>query len=283
VDLMGWSAGSRARILGPRSARVRLGYLGYPGTTGLPAIDYLIADRVVIPPEERRFYTEKVIYLPHSYLPSDARRRVASETPSRIECGLPQAGTVFCCFNTHYKVTPGVFRVWMEILQAVSGSVLWLSSGSSSAQRNLLEAAKTAGVAAERLIFAPRVESPEKHLARYRLADLFLDTLPFNAHATASDALWAGLPLLTCRGNTFPGRVAASLLSALQLSDLITETLEAYRAAAIRLGRDPSALGELRSRLALNRRSTPLFDTAGYTRHLEAAYLAALRGEIPEN
>jgi protein O-GlcNAc transferase len=283
VDLMGWSARSRPRIFGPRCARARVVYLGYPGTTALPAIDYIIADRVVIPAEEQRFYSEKVIYLPHSYLPSDAGRCVASETPSRLESGLPATGTVFCCFNSHYKLTPRVFQIWMEILQSVPGSVLWLSSGSAQTQRNLCRAAQKYGVAAQRLIFAARIEAPERHLARYRLADLFLDTLPFNAHATASDALWAGLPLLTCRGNTFPGRVAASLLYAVGLPELITESLDAYRAAAIRLGCDTAALGQLRSRLEGNRRSTPLFATAGYTRDLEGAYLAILAGDIRES
>jgi protein O-GlcNAc transferase len=275
---MGWSAGSRPGIFGPRSARIRVGYLGYPGTTALPAIDYIIADRVVIPADEQRFYSEKLVYLPHSYQPSDAGRCIANDTPSRMESGLPPTGIVFCCFNSHYKLTPGVFQIWMEILQSVPGSVLWLSSGSAQTQRNLCRAAQKSGVAEERLIFAPRIESSAVHLARYRLADLFLDTLPFNAHATASDALWAGLPLLTCRGNTFPGRVAASLLSAVGLPELITENLNAYRAAAIRLGREPAALGELRSRLDRNRRSTPLFDTAAYTRDLEAAYRVMLAG-----
>jgi protein O-GlcNAc transferase len=278
VDLMGWSAGSRPRIFGPRSARVRVGYLGYPGTTALPAIDYIIADRVVIPAEERRFYSEKVIYLPNCYQPSDTGRCVARETPSRVESGLPPTGTVFCCFNSHYKLTPGVFQIWMDILRSVPGSVLWLSGGSARTQRNLCVAAQNSGVAAQRLIFAPRIEESERHLARYRLADLFLDTVPFNAHATANDALWAGLPVLTCLGKTFPGRVAASLLSAAGLPDLITENLDAYRAAAIRLGCDPAALGELRSRLGINRGGAPLFDTPRYTRDLEAAYLAMLAG-----
>lgn len=283
VDLMGLTGGARTGIFAHRPAPVQVSYLGYTGTTASPDLDYLIADEVVIPEAQRRFYREKIVYLPHSYQPSDNRRAIAPTTPTRAACGLPQHGFVFCCFNTHYKISPPVFAVWMQILRAVPGSVLWLSGGSPEAVTNLRRASLELEVAPERLVFAERVAAPEEHLARYRLADLFLDTSPFNAHATANEALWAGLPVLTCRGGSFVGRVAASLLSAVGLPELITDTPDAYRAQALNLATTPALLAQLRARLVSNRATHALFDTARYTQHLERAFrlmlTQRLRGE----
>jgi protein O-GlcNAc transferase len=287
VDLMGFSGNARPAIFAHRPAPVQVNYLGYAATMALPCIDYIIADRIVIPDTDRGCYAEKVVYLPGSYLPSDATRAIAAETPTRAHCGLPQSGFVFCCFNTHYKINPDCFGVWMRLLAAIPGSVLWLAEGSSAVERNLRAAAARAGIACERLVFAPRVPGAAEHLARHRLADLFLDTLPFNAHATASDALWAGLPVLTCQGGTFAGRVASSLLSTAGLAELVTTSLEEYQAKALELAATPEFLSELRSRLERHRTTLPLFDTPRYCRHLETAYTLmwqrAERGEPPQH
>jgi protein O-GlcNAc transferase len=272
VDLMGLSGGGRPAIYSYRAAPVQVSFLGFPGTTALPGMDYLIGDNVVIPPTEQRHYTEHVTYLPEGYQPGDANRPIGGAIPTRAECGLPHEGLVFCCFNTHYKISPMFFAAWMRLLRSVPESVLWLSAGLPAARDNLRRAAAQRGVAPERLIFAPRLPSAEDHLARYRLADLFLDTSPFNAHATASDALWAGVPVITCLGGTFAGRVAASLLTAIGASELITQTLDEYEALAVRLATTPTLLDELRCRLSRNRGTHPLFDTGRYCRHLEAAY-----------
>jgi predicted O-linked N-acetylglucosamine transferase (SPINDLY family) len=251
---------------------------------GAEWIDYLIADRVVIPEEHRLHYTEKVVYLPDSYQVNDRQRRIADRIPARRELGLPERGLVFCCFNSNHKLSPPVFDVWMRLLDRVAGSVLWLLEGSDAAARNLRSEAGRRGVAPERLVFAPNIEVAE-HLARQRQADLFLDTLPYNAHTTASDALWAGVPVLTCAGSTFAGRVAASLLNAIGLPELVTGSLAAYERKALELAADPHLLGAMRGRLAQNRTTHPLFDTDRFRRHLEAAYVAmherAQRGEPP--
>jgi predicted O-linked N-acetylglucosamine transferase (SPINDLY family) len=235
-------------------------------------VDYILADRWVIPPAAQRYYSERVVYLPDSYQANDSRRAIAQETPSRSQAGLPESAFVFCCFNNTHKITPSVFETWMDILRTIQGSVLWLLEANTVVAENLRDEAARRGVAPERIVFAPKMALPE-HLARHRLADLFLDTLPHNAHTTASDALWAGLPVLTCAGDTFAGRVAASLLDAVGLADMIVETREAYKSAAIRLACEPDALREVRERLAANRMTYPLFDSARFTRHIEAAYL----------
>jgi protein O-GlcNAc transferase len=285
VDLMGSSGGGRPGIFALRPAPVQVSYLGYPGTSGAHDLDYLIADAVVIPPGEQSCYSESVVYLPDSYLPGDDARVTAADTPTRAQCGLPPAGFVFCCFNTHYKISPLVFDVWMRLLKVTPGSVLWLSSGLPDGAANLRSAAESRGVSPQRLVFAPRLDRPEEHLARHRLADLFLDTAPFNAHATASDALWAGVPVLTCRGGSFAGRVAASLLAAIGIPELVAESLHDYEARALELAAKPDDLAALRSRLAANRDTHALFDTTGYCRHLEAAYSVmrerSRRGERP--
>ena len=204
VDLMGFTKDSRTGIFALRAAPIQVNYLGYPGTMGAPYIDYVIADRIVIPQEQQVSYEEKIVYLPHSYLPNDSTRGVADRMPTRAEAGLPDEGFVFCCFNNSYKLTQEIFTIWMRLLGNVEGSVIWLGQTNPSAMRNLRQQAEVKGVAGNRIRFASFVPEPDEHLARLRLADLFLDTLPYNAHTTASDALWAGLPVLTCLGKTFP-------------------------------------------------------------------------------
>ncbi len=276
VDLKGYTTGMRAGILGLRCAPLQVSYLGYPGTMGLPQMDYLLADRIVLPPEHAHHYSEKIVWLPDCYQCNDNKRPVAERTPSRPEAGLPEGAFVFCCFNNNYKITPAVFDVWMGLLRDVPGSVLWLLGDNDAATRNLRVEAAARGVEPGRLVFAQRT-SPEAHLARHRLADLFLDTLPYNAHTTASDALWAGLPVLTCLGNAFAGRVAASLLRAVGLPQLITTSPEEYRTRALELVRDPAQLAEMRAHLARTRMTQPLFDTGRFCRHLESAYSAMWR------
>jgi predicted O-linked N-acetylglucosamine transferase (SPINDLY family) len=286
VDLKGYTQGARMGLFPLRPANVQACYLGYPGTTALAGLDYIIADAIVIPEKQAPLYSERVVYLPDSYQVNDSGRRIAAETPSRADAGLPEHGFVFCCFNNNYKITPDVFTTWMRILAAVEGSVLWLLKPNATAAVNLKAAAQTAGIAPERLVFAGYRELPE-HLARHRLADLFLDTLPYNAHTTASDALWAGLPVLTCAGQTFPARVAASLLHAVGLSELATGSLNDYEALAVRLARDPEMLTGIKAKLAANRSTCPLFDTDRFRQHIEQAYITMWerheRGELPES
>lgn len=271
IDLDRFAARARPGILARRPAALQVTYFGNAGTTGAPFLDYIVADRTLIPPEQFRHYTEKVIYLPTSYQCNDSKRRLTQSEASRAEAGLPEAGVVYCCFNQHYKIRPAVFDVWMRLLRACPGSVLWLLGGEPFAMHNLRREAAVRGIESDRIVFAPKVPN-EDHIARQKLADLFLDTLPCNAHATASDALWAGLPVLTCLGNTFAGRVGASLLRAVGLPELVTESLPEYEASALSLARDPERLGAVKTRLAQNRFSQPLFDTAGFTRGLEAAF-----------
>jgi protein O-GlcNAc transferase len=274
VDLMGYTGECRPRILGFRPAPIQINYLGFPGTLGSTAIDVLIADATVIPDEHRNDYSETVIHLPHTYLPADNTRPIADRTPGRVEAGLPDDAFVFCSFNNTYKFTPEIFDIWMRLLSGVEKSVLWLPATNNAAVRNLRREAEARGISASRLIFAPFVASADEHLARLKLADLFLDTLPYNAHSTASDALWVGLPVLTTPGETFAGRVAASLLKAIGLPELIALSLQAYEQLALRLANDRNALGEIRAKLARNRTTHPAFDTAGFTRDLEAAFLS---------
>ena len=273
IDLNGFTGDARTGILAMRPAPVQVNYLGYPGTMGAPYIDYIIADRIVIPEENRAHYSEKIVYLPDQYQANDRSRRIAARTPTRAEAGLPQSGFVFCSFNTNYKILPPAFDIWMRLLREVDGSVLWLLDDNRYSVANLKREATARGIAPERLVFAPR-RHHEEYLAQQRLADLFLDTLPYNAHTTASDALWAGLPVLTCIGKTFPGRVAASLLTAAGLPELIVGNHVDYEAMALALARDPVRLAGLKAKLAANRATCALFDTAAITRHLETAYAA---------
>ena len=271
VDLMGFTKDNRLGVLARRAAPIQVNYLGYPGTMGAPYMDYILADATVIPEHHDAFYAERVVRLPGTYQINDNRRAVSQRAPTRGECGLPQNAFVFCCFNNPQKIMPEMFDIWMRLLRATEGSVLWLITGNAKAAPNLRLEAEKRGVAPERLIFAPKA-SVADHLARHRLADLCLDTLPYNAHTTASDALWAGLPVLTCLGETFAGRVAASLLKAIGLDALITRTLAEYEALALRLAREPAYLATLKDRLISNRDGSLLFDTQSATRHIESAY-----------
>lgn len=271
VDLKGYTAFSRPGIFAYRPAPLQVSYLGYPGTMGAAFIDYLLADPFVIPEAEREHYAERIAYLPDTYQVNDRRRRVCDRTPSRTEAGLPERGFVFCCFNVSWKITASVFDAWMRLLASVPGSVLWLLEDNQWAMQNLRRQAVARGIEPQRLIFCGRV-SNDSHLARHRLADLFLDTFPCNAHTTASDALWMGLPVVTCAGRTFASRVAGSLLRASGLPELITTSLDEYEALALLLARSPERLASLRARLTHDRDALPLFDTPTLCRHLEAAY-----------
>lgn len=286
VDLKGHTKDARLEILAHRPAPVQVGYLGYPGTTGADFIDYVIADETVAPFAHQPFYTEKLVHLPCSYQVNDSARRIAAHAPLRPAVGLPEQAFVFCCFNQSWKIGPETFDVWMRLLAAVEGSVLWLLSDHEATMSNLRREAGKRGVDPVRLVFAQPLP-PEEHLARHRLADLFLDTLPYNAHTTASDALWAGLPVVTQLGEGFAGRVAASLLRAVGLSELVTANAAGYEALALQLATNPARLGEVRDRLAANRLTHPLFDTDRFRRHVEAAYLQmweiAQRGETPRS
>jgi len=274
VDLGGFTGHSRPGIFAHRAAPLQVSYLGYPGTMGAAFIDYIIADRTIVPAEHQRHYAEKIVYLP-SYQASDSRRRIADRVFTREELGLPRAGFVFCCFNNSYKITPGTFDRWMAMLRSVENSVLFLYAENEWAGPNLGKEAAARGVDPRRLVFGARLPMAE-YLARYRAADLFLDTSPYNAGATASDALWAGLPVLTCLGETFAGRMGASLLRAIHLPELMTETPEQYERLAIELATDPDRLREIRRKLAAHRLAAPLFDMQRFTRHLEAAYAGML-------
>jgi protein O-GlcNAc transferase len=282
VDLMGFTDGSRQGIFAHRAAPVQVNYLGYAGTTGAPYMDYLLGDAVVIPPGDDRWYSEKVVRLPDCYLPTDDRRTV-DDAPTRIQAGLPQRGFVFCAFTKAHKISPRVFEIWMRLLRQTEGSVLWLGDMGGAARANLLREAERFGVERGRLVLAPRVAGRREHLGRQALADLYLDTLPYNAHSTACDALWAGVPVLTCTGSGFASRVAASALAAAGLPELVTCSLEEYERRALDLAHRPERLQELRLRLTPQDKRLPLFDTARYTGHLEAAFRRmhdrAVRGE----
>jgi len=269
IDLSGYTSDSRVEVFAHRPAPLQVTWLGYPGTLGSEHFDVILADRHVIPPEQQRFYTEQVAYLPDTYLPTDASVQIAERTPTRAECGLPETGPVLCSFSHDYKINPPLFASWMRILQRVEGSVLWLVSRNALSQAHLRREAQARGIAPERLVFAERVPRVEDHLARYRLADLFLDTTPYNAHTTAADALMAGLPVVTCLGNAFPARVAASLLHAAGLPELVTQTMAEYEALAVSLVTDRPRLAALKAKLAANRERSPLFDTNRFCKNLE--------------
>ena len=270
VNLNGYFGKPRTEVFAARPAPIQVNYLGFPATLGAPFMDYIVADRIVIPENEACYYDEAVAWLPDSYQANDSQR-TRETPPTRAAAGLPEQGFVFCNFNQAYKLAPDVFACWMRILKACDGAYLWLLDDNAFFTANLKREAEMQGVAPERLIFAPGL-ALEGHLARLALADLFLDTLPYNAHTTASDALWAGVPLLTCRGTAFPGRVAASLLTAAGLPELVTENPDDYEKLAIRLAHDAGLLKGYRTRLGDNRLTCPLFDTARFTGHLESAY-----------
>lgn len=278
VDLMGYTTNSRSTIFFHRCAPVQVNYLGYPGTISSPAIDYIVGDHVVIPPQKQKFFHEKVLYMPNTYYPASYNTEIFTSVTrqkefSREDLFLPQQGFVFCCFNNSYKIVPTVFDIWMNILRAVEGSVLWLLEDNESGVINLRKEARDRGVSPDRIIFAKKISLGD-HLARQKSADLFLDTLPYNAHTTATDALWAGLPVLTRTGESFAACVAASLLNAVGLPELVTTSADEYERLAIRLATHPEEMRVLKQKLAHMRLSSKLFDTPLYLRHLEAAYTA---------
>jgi protein O-GlcNAc transferase len=276
IDLMGYTTHARPAILAKRAVPLQVAYLGYAGTTGSPAIDCIIADEVIIPPSHEVNYSERVLRLPAPLLPRDNQLEVRADVPDRRAAGLPAEGFVFCAFNNHYKISPQVFDVWMRLLTKVAGSVLWLSDSSEIVKRNLRKEAEIRGVDGDRIIFAPRTARLDEHIARHALADLFLDTHPYNAHTTASDALWAGLPVVTYRGQIFAARVAASLLTALQLPELITDSLADYEALALSLSRDADVLKQVRSRLNEHKAAFKVFEAERYARNLELLLQDAL-------
>lgn len=286
VDIVGYTANHRASILALRPAPIQVIQQGFPATMGAPFVDYIVADRHVIPPELEAFYREKVVRLPESFLVSDDAQPVAGPPPPRSAAGLPDQGFVFCSFNNSYKIIPAVFDVWMRLLRAVEGSVLWLRHEGDSATANLRREAEQRGVSADRLVFARRIDLGD-HLARHRLADLFVDTFPYTAHSTAAHALWAGVPVLTLRGETFVSRVASSLLHTSGLPELVVDSLEAYEALALKLATDGNLLRALRAKVEAGRTSSPLFDTDRFRRYLEAGYATMYqrwqRGEAPQS
>ena len=286
IDLKGHTQDSRFEIFEYRPAPIQVSYLGYPGTIGTQAIDYIIADKVVAPFEHQQFYTERIVHLPECYQVNDTKRKIAERTPTRQEAGLPEHEFVFCSFNNNWKIEPTIFDIWMRLLHQVEGSALWLLRGNDGAEQNLRKEAQRRGIDPSRLVFAGRLP-PDEHLARHNLADLFLDTLPCNAHTTASDALWMGLPLLTCQGKAFAGRVAASLLHAVGVPELIASNLEEYQTLALKFARDPALLAKIKTKLAQNRNTYPLFNTDRFARHIEAAFTTMWEtwqhGEAPKS
>lgn len=271
IDLGGYTSVGRTGIFSFRAAPIQINYLGYPGTMGASYIDYIIADQTLIPAKSTEFYSEKIIYLPNSYQANDRTRLISDKQFTKAALGLPENGFVFACFNNNYKILPSTFDLWCNILVKVEGSVLWLLDDNPIAKKNLIKEAVARGIDSTRLVFAERLELSE-HLARHRQADLFLDTFPYNAHTTASDALWAGLPVLTMMGESFASRVAASLLNAINLPELITTNQEEYEALAIELASEPAKLKTIRDKLEGNRLTTPLFDTPRFTKQVEEAY-----------
>jgi len=286
VDLKGLTHGNRMGVFAQRCAPIQVNYLGFPGTTGAAFMDYLIADRILIPENERGWYAEKIVYLPDTYQVNDRRRAISQKPQSRAELCLPMDSFVYCCFNASYKISPRFFALWMRLLARVPSSVLWLLDSNREATQRLRQTADSHGIDRRRIIFAPWA-APAEHIARYRFADVFLDTLPVGAHTTASEALWAGLPVLTCVGQSFSGRVAASLLTAANLPELVTHTLDQYENLAFTLATAPGPLKNLRERLARQRFDCALFDTDRFRRHLEAAYRQMWsryeNGEEPEH
>ena len=272
VDLNGHTQDARPGIFAHHAAPVQVNYLVYPGTTGAPFMDVILADRIVLPADQQPFFSEKIVYLPDCYQANDATREILP-APTRAEAGLLAEAFVFCCFNNSWKITAPMFDIWMRLLENVEGSLLWLLDGPHAA--NLRREAAARGIDPARLVFAPKV-APPLHLARHRLADLFLDTLPYNAHTTASDALYAGVPVVTCIGKAFPGRVAASLLKAIDMPELVTTSAGQYEERALELVKNPALLAATRAKLARNRTTTPLYDSERFRRGIEAAYVAML-------
>jgi predicted O-linked N-acetylglucosamine transferase (SPINDLY family) len=274
IDLNGHTSGSRMSLFSKKIAPIQVNYLGYAGTTGAKFYDYLIADSVAIPPEEEGHYTEKIARLPHSFFPIDVSHtpEILGDLPSRSSQNLPENAFVFACFNNSYKISPHIFEIWIRILEMTPHSVLWLSKSHERTMKNLTKEAYKRGISTERIIFAERVPSRINHLSRLRLADLFLDTPNYNAHATAADALWVGLPVLTILGQTFSGRIAASQISALGLPQLIVQSNEEYLAMAVDLANNRQYLSDIRNHIEKLRSTTPLFNMSEYVKNLESLF-----------
>jgi len=271
IDLKGYTLDCRPGIFAKTAAPIQVSYLGYPGTMGVDYMDYLIADQMLIPKDSQQHYSEKIVYMPNSYQVNISQRSFSKISLSRVDLGLPEESFVFCSFNNTYKISPSTFALWMQILKAVDKSVLWILVSNDETAKNLINEAEKSGVNKSRLVFAKYV-SVEKHLSRIKHADLFVDSLPYNAHTTTSDALRMGLPVLTCLGKSFASRVAASLLNAVGLPELITTSQKEYEALAIELATNPKKLKAIKDKLAKNLPSSPLFDTHLFTKHLESAY-----------
>ena len=271
IDLMGYTKHARTGIFAYRAAPIQINYLGFPGTMGTDFMDYIVADRHIIPPENQKYFNEKALYLPNTYMPTDNGRELSEKPMNRSDMGLPEDAFVFCCFNNNYKITSSEFDIWMRLLNKVEGSVLWLRPSNQWAELNIKKEAQKRKVDPERIVFAGKVPMDE-HLARHKLADLFMDTFAFNAHSTATEALWAGLPVVTKTGQGFAARVAGSLLKAVGLPELVTESEEAYEALALDLAKHPERLAQIKVKLEANRLTQPLFDTKQYTKHLENGY-----------
>ena len=271
IDLTGYTKNKRSNIFSYRLAPIQINYLGFPGSMGADFMDYIIADQNLIPAEFQRYYTEKPIYLPHHYQAQDDELKIASETPTRSSLGLPEKAFVFCAINNTYKISPREFDIWMRLLKNVNGSVLWLLEANKWVKENLIKEASTRGVSSERLVFAQKT-SHEKYLAQFRQADLYLDTFNYNAGATASNALWAGLPVLTKQGKSYTARMASSLLKSIGLPELITKSEAEYENLALTLAQNSEQLVSIKQKLALNRKTEPLFNTKLFTRHLENGY-----------
>ena len=273
VDLGGLTQNARTGLFAYRSAPIQVNYLGYPGTLGANYIDYLIADKNLIPVDSQKFYAEKIVYLPHTYMVDDSTRIVSNRQFSKKEFGLPEDTFIFCCFNNAYKFNPQVISSWAKILKEVDESVLWISENNNTFKENLLAQFQKHNIERSRVIFASRIEPPEDHLARYVLADLFLDTQPYNAHTTAVDSLKAGVPVITLVGQSFACRVAASLLHAIELPELITTTQSEYENLAVNLAKNPNKLSAIKNKLVNKRSSSALFNTSLFTKHIESAYI----------
>ena len=279
IDLKGYTQHSRSSIFAYRAAPIQINFLGYPGTMGANFIDYIIADRTIIPEKFKNYYSEEIIYMPNSYQPNNNQRPISTRNITKQEMDLPEDSFVFCSFNNNYKITKSEFDIWMNLLKRVDGSVLWLLKSNRWVEDNLKREAENRRVDSKRLIFAKKIVI-EEHLARHKLADLFLDTFNVNAHTTASDALWAGLPVVTKLGNSFVSRVAGSLLKAIGLPELVTENEKDYESLIIDLALNPDKLLKIKEKLLINRISQPLFDSEIYTRHLENAFKQAYEHHI---
>jgi predicted O-linked N-acetylglucosamine transferase (SPINDLY family) len=277
IDLAGYTTGARTNLFALRAAPVQINYLGFPGSMGVEFIDYIIADDIVLPASHEEFYSERVLRMPNSYLPFDNGRVIPDAGPTRAAAGLPDGALVFCAFNNGYKITRSVFDAWMGLLREVPDSVLWLRSASDELAAALRMNARRRGIADSRLLFAGYERDMDAHLARLRLADIFLDTQPYNAHTTAVEALWAGVPVISIRGSSFAGRVGASVLAASQMPDLVNNTIEEYQAMAAKFAHSDSLRLATRARLRQVRDSAPLFDTASYTRDLENLLLSVCK------